>query len=301
MTTEILKCTNLNKKFGQKHILKNVNLSICEGDIIAFIGPNGAGKTTTIKVMLGLQSITSGHVTINGFDIQKDFVKAINKVGAIIESPDSYMYLTGYQNLKLEANLYPNITKARINEVIKIAGLEKCIKEKVSKYSLGMKQRLGIAIALLHDLNLLILDEPNNGLDPQGIKELRQLLINLSQKEKIGILISSHNLAELENVCNKVCIIKHGEIVETTTVDKLKNHDDIYIIELSKINKLDKIIPYEYDVISETTIKVFVSKNNINKVVKALVKADIEIYSLNSEQISLEDAYFDKTGGNIID
>lgn len=301
MTTEILKCTNLNKKFGQKNILKNVNLTICEGDIIAFIGPNGAGKTTTIKVMLGLQSITSGHVTINGFDIQKDFVKAINKVGAIIESPDSYMYLTGYQNLKLEANLYPNITKARINEVIKIAGLEKCIKEKVSKYSLGMKQRLGIAIALLHDLNLLILDEPNNGLDPQGIKELRQLLINLSKKEKIGILISSHNLAELENVCNKVCIIKHGEIVETTTVDKLKNHDDIYIIELSKTNKLDKIIPYEYDVISETTIKVFVSKNNINKVVKALVKADIEIYSLNSEQISLEDAYFDKTGGNIID
>ena len=212
---EILRIENLNKSFGKKKILKNVSFNVNEGDILGFIGPNGAGKTTTIKMILGLQSINSGTVTINGYDIKKNFEKAIEKVGTIVENPDLYMYLSGYDNLKLISNLYKNVDKKRIDEVIKIVKLETRINDKVSKYSLGMRQRLGIAQALLHKPNLLILDEPTNGLDPEGIKELRDIIKRLATKEKVGVVISSHNLSELESFCNKIVIIKNGEIVET--------------------------------------------------------------------------------------
>ena len=169
------------------------------------------GKTTTIKLILGLQSITSGKVTINGYDIEKEFTKAIRKVGAIIENPDLYMYLTGFENLKLVANMYKEIDRTRIMEVVKLVKLDNRINDKVSKYSLGMRQRLGVAQAILHKPNLLILDEPTNGLDPEGIKDLRELLKDLSQKENMAIFISSHNLAEIETLCNKVCIIRSEE------------------------------------------------------------------------------------------
>lgn len=142
MSELILKCENLCKKFGKKQILNNVSLDIYEGDILGFIGPNGAGKTTTIKLILGLQSIGNGKVEINGFDIRKNFEKAIAKVGAIVENPDLYMYLTGYQNLKLIKNMYKDVDDKRIGEVVKLVKLEQRINDKVSKYSLGMRQRL---------------------------------------------------------------------------------------------------------------------------------------------------------------
>ena len=164
-----------------------------EGDILGFIGPNGAGKTTTIKLILGLQNITSGKVYINGYDIEENFKKAIENVGTIVESPDLYMYMSGYENLKLVANLYKNVDKKRIDEIVKLVGLENRIKDKVSKYSLGMRQRLGIAQAILHRPKLLILDEPTNGLDPEGIKEVKVLLKKLAEQENMAILISSHN------------------------------------------------------------------------------------------------------------
>ena len=142
MQTLPLKCENLHKKIGKKEILKGISLEVEQGDILGFIGPNGAGKTTTIKLILGLQNITEGSVKINGYDIEKQFTKAIANVGAIVENPDLYMYLTGYENLKLIANLYPNVDKKRIDEVVKQVGLENRIHDKVSKYSLGMRQRL---------------------------------------------------------------------------------------------------------------------------------------------------------------
>ena len=145
MSETILKCENLCKHFGKKQILDRVSLEVKQGDILGFIGPNGAGKTTTIKLILGLQSIDSGTVKINGYDIQKDFEKAIEKVGTIVENPDLYMYMSGYDNLKLIANLYKNVDNKRIDEVVKLVKLEQRIKDKVSKYSLGMRQRLGIA------------------------------------------------------------------------------------------------------------------------------------------------------------
>lgn len=303
MQNAILKCENLHKSFRKKEILKSVSLEIGSGDILGFIGPNGAGKTTTIKLILGLQKIGSGKVIINGYDIQKDFEKAIAKVGSIIENPDLYMYMSGYDNLKLISNLYPNVDEKRINEVIKLVGLENRINDKVSKYSLGMRQRLGVAQAILHKPNLLILDEPTNGLDPEGIKDLRELLVKLSKEENMGILISSHNLAELESFCNKVSIIKNGVIVETSDLDTVKKEasEGNYIIEVDDARKVRMIIGDMSNAIDNNHIQVHSDRENIPSIIKKLVLQDVKIYGIKEDVISLEDAFFKKTGGNIID
>lgn len=302
MSKQILKCENLNKKFGKKQILKNVSFEIEEGDILGFIGPNGAGKTTTIKLILGLQSITQGKVTINGYDVEKDFTKAIKKVGAIVENPDLYMYLSGYDNLKLISNLYKEIDEKRIEEVIKLVKLENRIKDKVSKYSLGMRQRLGIAQAILHKPNLLILDEPTNGLDPEGIKEMRDLLINLAKNENIAILISSHNLAELDNLCNKVCIIKNGQIIETSKIGDIKktSKNEQFILEIENTKSI-KDLYKEAIILDERTFKITIEKQNIPEIIFNLAKNNIKIYEVKKEEKSLEEAFFEKTGGNKID
>ena len=301
MDKPILKCDNLCKSFGKKQILKNISLELKQGDILGFIGPNGAGKTTTIKLILGLQSIDSGTVEINGYDIKKNFEKAILGVGTIVENPDLYMYLTGYENLKLIKNLYKNVDENRIKEVVKLVKLEQRINDKVSKYSLGMRQRLGIAQAILHKPNLLILDEPTNGLDPEGIKELRDLLKNLAKKEKMGIVISSHNLSELESFCNKVTIIKNGEIVETSSINEVKKVEQSYIIEIDNITDLDKILSFPIEKINETLFKLHINKNEVPQVIKKLVGANKKVYSVKEETLTLEDAFLKKTGGNVIE
>ena len=298
----ILKCENLCKTFGKKTILKNVSLEVNEGDILGFIGPNGAGKTTTIKLILGLQSITSGKVSINGYDIEKDFTNAIKKVGAIVENPDMYMYLSGCQNLKLVANLYKNISDSRIEEVVKLVKLENRIKDKVSKYSLGMRQRLGIAQAILHKPNLLILDEPTNGLDPEGIKEMRELLVDLANKEKMAILISSHNLAELDNFCNKVSIIKNGKIIETSEISKIKKEasKELKIFEVDRVNIAEEVLG-EIEKINENKFRINIEKQEIPEIVEKLVKNNVKIYGVKEEEKTLEEAFFEKTGGNVIE
>lgn len=301
MEKNVIECKNLCKKIGKKTILNNVSLEVKEGDIVGFIGPNGAGKTTTIKLITGLQKITSGAVTINDYDIQKNFAKAIEKVGAIVESPDLYMYLSGYENLKIISKLYKNVDESRIDEVVKIVGLENRIKDKVSKYSLGMRQRLGIAQAILHKPNVLILDEPNNGLDPEGIKEVRELLVKLAKEEKMAILISSHNLSELETFCNKVIIIKNGQIVETSTIKELKQEvqGNAYVIETNDSSKAIEVIE-KAELIDKENIKIQGEKSDVAIVIKQLVEAGIEIYKVEEEKVSLESAFLKKTGGNKI-
>ena len=299
----ILKCDNLHKSFRKKEILKGVSLEVRSGDILGFIGPNGAGKTTTIKLILGLQSIGSGNVSINGFDIKNNFEKAIAKVGAIIENPDLYMYMSGYDNLKLISNLYPNISISRIDEVVKLVGLDNRIHDKVSKYSLGMRQRLGVAQAILHKPNLLILDEPTNGLDPEGIRDLRNLLLKLAKEEKMGILISSHNLAELESFCNKVCIIKNGSVVETSNLEDVKKQasEGNYVIEVDNSKKARMVIGDISSAMDNTHIQVHSDKEDIPSIVKKLVLQDIKVYSIKEDVYTLEEAFFKKTGGNVID
>lgn len=274
-----------------------------EGDILGFIGPNGAGKTTTIKLILGLQNITSGKVYINGYDIEQNFKKAIENVGTIVESPDLYMYMSGYENLKLVANLYKNVDKKRIDEIVKLVGLENRIKDKVSKYSLGMRQRLGIAQALLHRPKLLILDEPTNGLDPEGIKEVKVLLKKLAEQENMAILISSHNLAELDTFCNKISIIKNGEIVETNDIDTFKKDikNNCYILEVEDSSVIGSIIDYKMDILTETEVRVYIEREKVPLLIKELVLRNVKLYNVSEENLSLEDAFLKKTGGNVIE
>ena len=274
-----------------------------EGDILGFIGPNGAGKTTTIKLILGLQNITSGKVYINGYDIEENFKKAIENVGTIVESPDLYMYMSGYENLKLVANLYKNVDKKRIDEIVKLVGLENRIKDKVSKYSLGMRQRLGIAQAILHKPKLLILDEPTNGLDPEGIKEVKVLLKKLAEQENMAILISSHNLAELDTFCNKISNIKNGEIEETNDIDTFKKDikNNCYILEVEDSSVIGSIIDYKMDILTETEVRVYIEKEKVPLLIKELVLRNIKIYNVSEENLSLEDAFLKKTGGNVIE
>lgn len=290
---KLLECQDLCKSFGKKQILKNVSFELDESDILAFIGPNGSGKTTTIKLILGLQGIDKGSVNINGFDIKKDFVKAIEKVGAIVENPDTYMYLSGWDNLKLTANMYKNISDEAIKDIVKLVDLETRIHDKVSKYSLGMRQRLGIARALINKPNILILDEPTNGLDPEGIKDLRNLLKKLA-KEGMGILISSHNLAELESFCNKVLIIDNGTIIETSEVKEFKNNDNKYVFTVSSTENLDIEGIYE---VSKTKFSFNGDKESIAKIVKKLVKENIDVYEVKMQELTLEEAFLKKTGG----
>ena len=295
--TKALEVKNLNKSFGKKQVLHDVSFEVEEGEILGFIGPNGAGKTTTIKLILGLQSINSGEVYINGYDIKKEFSKAISSVGAIVESPDLYMYLTGRQNLKLISSYYNDVKKEDIDRVIQLVGLENRIDDKVSKYSLGMRQRLGIAASLIHNPKLLILDEPTNGLDPEGIKEMRDLLKNLAKKN-IAILISSHNLSELESFITTACIIQNGKIISSTIV---KKNNTTYKIDLNTTKGIDKVLKDNYKVIDKDTIELYVEKEEVTKYIKKLIDAKFEIYQVIMEELSLEEAFMEMTGGNKID
>lgn len=219
---EILKCTKLKKQIKSKILVDDISFSINKGDVVGFIGPNGAGKSTIIKLILGLMKLSSGNVEINGYDIEKNFVKAIEKVGAIVENPDLYMYLSGYDNLKITANYYKNISQNRIEDVIKIIGLEKQIKDKVSTYSLGMKQRLAIGEAIINQPELLILDEPTNGLDPAGIHEIRNLVKSLPKRYDCTVLISSHMLSEIELLADDIGILNHGRLLFEGSLEDLK-------------------------------------------------------------------------------
>lgn len=300
---QILKCINLKKKVKEKIIVEKISFSIDKGDIVGFIGPNGAGKTTVIKLILGLVKLNEGQVFIKGFDIKKDFVKAIEKVGAIVENPDLYMYLSGYDNLKITANNYKNISKNRINEVVKIVGLENRIKDKVSTYSLGMRQRLGIAEAILNNPELLILDEPTNGLDIEGIIEIRNLVKKLSN-EGIAILISSHNLTEIDNLCNRIIAIKNGRIVTDDTIDNFTtiSKEDIYILELNNIDGLTKVIHDDkFEILEGNKIKVKISKERISELIQKLIESNYKIYSVNEEKLTSEQAFIKKVGENKID
>ena len=244
--------------------------------------------------------MTNGNVKINGFDIEKNFEKAIEKVGTIVENPDLYMYLTGLENLKIIKNMYKDIDEKRIEEVVKLVKLEERINDKVSKYSLGMRQRLGIAQAILHKPNILILDEPTNGLDPEGIKELRDLLKKMAKEENMGVLISSHNLAELESFCNKITIIQNGQLIDNSNLEEVKTIRKSYIIELDNLEKLETILNFSFEKLNDYEIKVNIDKEDVPQMVEDLVSNGKKIYKVVEETVSLEDAFLKKTGGNII-
>ena len=203
----IVQLRNLSKVIKGKQIIDNLTLDIYPGQITGFLGPNGSGKTTTIRLMTGLMNMTDGEVVIDGVSLKDKYEDAIENVGVIVENPEMYKFLSGYKNLLHFARMHKNISKERIDEVVRQVGMENRIHEKVSTYSLGMRRRLGLAQSLLHKPKFLILDEPTNGLDPAGIREFRDHLRKISKEENVAVFVSSHLLSEMELMCDRIAII----------------------------------------------------------------------------------------------
>ncbi len=308
--SKVLELKNVTKIMGNRKIVDNVSFEINSGEIFGFLGPNGAGKTTTIKMITGLLKIDEGDILISNNDVKKNFEKALSQVGGIIENPEMYGYLTGRTNLEIYGRMHGNIAKERINEVIKLVKLENRINDKVKKYSLGMRQRLGVAQALLHNPKLLILDEPTNGLDPMGIKELRDTLRHLAEKEGLAVLVSSHLLSEMELMCDRVGIIDNGKIIDIKTLKDIKKQNIesliTYELEVSNYSLARKIIENDYNKISEeitvdfkeNKILISCSRDEIANVNKALIMENILVYTIKPINNTLEDEFMKVTTGS---
>ncbi|QGH33075.1 ATP-binding cassette domain-containing protein [Gracilibacillus salitolerans] len=304
MTTS-MELQDVHKSIGNKQIIKGLNFTIKKGEVFGFLGPNGAGKTTTIRMMVGLMKITSGDIKINGISIKSNFKEAIRHVGAIVENPEMYPFMSGWKNLKHYARMIPGITDERINEVIKLVGLEKAVNEKVGKYSLGMRQRMGIAQALLHKPSILILDEPTNGLDPSGIREIRSYIRNMAEKEQVSVIVSSHLLSEIELMCDRIGIIKNGELITVEEVQDTNTENDLVTVKLDVDDNekaksiLQDQLELETKIVQERVVA-NLPKSTVPQLVRKLVEEDIAIYEVAVERSRLEDKFFELIGENTI-
>ena len=302
MRKTVLELKNVSKSFGKRKVIDNLNLEVQEGEIYGFLGPNGSGKTTTIKMILKLISSDSGEIKVNGYDTTKEFEKAMECIGAIVENPDLYKYMSGIDNLRLHARIR-NIDEKRIEEVLELVGLKEREKDKVGKYSLGMKQRLGLALTLLHKPKVLILDEPTNGLDPAGIKKLRDILKEISHQEGVAVFVSSHILSEMQLMCDKVAVLDNGKIVKVENITNIDdNGETIETVEI-KANYLEKaqsIIKEEFKIDTENEddhINITLPADKLPQVIKELAVADVEIKAVIPREHSLEEIFFDATKG----
>ena len=264
MGNQVLLLDNVHKTIKNKEIVKGISFSINEGEVLGFLGPNGAGKSTTLRMIVGLSSPTSGKITIDGHLITKDYVKAMSKVGCIIEGPDMYNYLSGLENLKMLSSMNKNVTNEDVTKAIELVGMQNRINDKVSTYSLGMKQRLGLAQALIHKPKLLILDEPTNGLDPSGINEFRHIIKDLAKKENIAVLISSHLISEVELMCDTVAIIKSGTLLKYSLVSELINNQEVFFV-LSDNQRGIEILKNKWNIDSSLKDDRIIAKVDISK------------------------------------
>ena len=303
----ILELKNVSKSIGKKKIIDNISFTISPGEIFGFLGPNGAGKTTTIKMITGLIKIGEGEIFIDGHNVKTDFEKALANVGGIVENPEMYGYMSGMKNLKYYAKMHGGISKERIDEVVKLVKLDNRINEKVKRYSLGMRQRLGVAQAILHKPKLIILDEPTNGLDPMGIKELRQNLRDLTN-EGASVIVSSHLLSEMELMCDRFCIIDGGQLKDIKSMSEINAHSNseisIYVIDVDDLNKSLNLININFNdanaTISDEKIKLEVSKETISKINKLLVQNDLSVFEISTSVKTLEDEFIELTGSKQI-
>lgn len=300
MSESVLQVKSLTKKYKNRYAVDNISFEIFEGEIFGFLGPNGAGKTTTIKMIAGLAEPTDGDIVICGYPLKTKFEKALRNIGGVIENPILYKDMSGLENLKYFASLYPKIPKERVTEVARLVGLEDRIKDKVKTYSLGMKQRLGIAQALLHNPKLLILDEPTNGLDPNGVLEMRNFLKRLAHKNGVSILISSHILAEMELMCDTIGIMNNGKIIEVKTVDQIKNGEKTeqkIEIAVNFPNFAGKLLMNKYNLehieIVKNKVTVALSSDNIPAIIQLLVVNGVDIYSIGTISKTLEEAFLE--------
>lgn len=294
----VLKIKNLTKVYNKKRVVDGLTLDVEAGQIYGFLGPNGAGKTTTIKMITGLIKKDAGDIVINGIDAVKNHDVAMNYVGAIVEVPSFYEYMSGMENLKLYARLR-NIKKEQILKIVKLVKLENKINEKVKKYSLGMKQRLGLAVSLLHSPKLLILDEPTNGLDPEGIRELRELLKKIAHEDNVAVFVSSHLLSEMQLMCDKVAIINNGKIVKVESMDSIKNESNIYEFNVSDIDMAQKYIGKIARCEKKQNKLIVFYDGKISDILKVLMENGIEVVSFEKKVNMLEEKFLSMTGGKI--
>lgn len=308
MKNAVLKIEHLSKTFGKREILHDISFETYEGEIFGFLGPNGAGKTTTIKIAAGLLRLDEGEIYIAGHSVKKNFEEAMACVGGIVENPEFYKYMSGLDNLRLFANIRDGITEERIKEVVHLVGLDNRIKDKVGKYSLGMRQRLGVAQAILHRPKLLILDEPTNGLDPAGIKELRDVLKEISHNEGVSVLVSSHLMSEMEMMCDRVGVIVNGALVDVKPIDELvsatsldKQDYEIRVDDPARaIEVLDFVDPKNKLINGEGNLEVIVTADGkdeaISHINKAIVDAGLKLYTVSPKQNRrLEDVFIELT------
>ena len=298
----VLKVRGLSKYFGKRKVVDNIDIDVYAGEVLGFLGPNGAGKTTAIKMILGFLSDDGGNVSICGHDLKKEYEKAMANVGGIVENPDMYKQFSGRLNLEMYARTHGNISRERIDEVISLVKLENRINDKVKKYSLGMKQRLGVAQAVLHKPRLLLLDEPTNGLDPAGIKELRDILKKLAHEENAAVLVSSHQLAEMQLMCDRVVIISEGKILCEKTIEELSRGDNalpLFRIYVDSPEKAIEVLKSAEVNAGDCCIELRANREDIPAAVSALVSGGVLVYEIIREESSLEDAFIKITGGGV--
>ncbi len=306
-----LSVKNLYKSFGKKEVIHDLSFDLYSGEILGFLGPNGAGKTTTIKMIMGFLSVDSGDIFILGKNHAEEYEEAMSNIGGIVENPEMYGNLSGRLNLEMYRRLHPNIPKERIDEVLRLVKMEKRADEKVKRFSLGMKQRMCIAQALLHHPKILILDEPTNGLDPSGIHELRDLLMHLSHNNGVAVLISSHQLAEVQKICDRAIIIDKGRLVDNQPVNQLIRQNEKQLIDFTFLDEENTNLAVNVLNLGHSTtlqrksadsILIALEKTEIPEVIFKLSQAHIKLLSVHAHQTNLEDLYLSLTeGGNSIE
>jgi ABC-2 type transport system ATP-binding protein len=294
---------NLKKVIGKKEIIKGISFELKEGEVFGFLGPNGAGKTTTIRMVVGLIKPTSGSIKIGGYNIEENFEEAMKHLGCIVENPELYPYLSGYDNLLHFANMLEGIGKERISEVTKLVGLKERIHDRVKTYSLGMRQRLGIAQALLGRPKVLILDEPTNGLDPAGIREMREFIRFLAEEEGLSVLVSSHLLSEIQLLCDRVAIISRGTVIKTDSVHNLLSNRERVVWRFHPIEEAKQVLR-SVTTIEESedgSISTEYDELKVAEWNKMLVEAGISVTEMNRKMPVLEDLFLELTGGDSIE
>lgn len=292
-----IELTNVSKVIRSKEIIKDISFSVSKGEVFGFLGPNGAGKTTVIRMLVNLIRPTGGTIQICGYDLKSDRKQAMNKIGAIIEQPELYSHMSGYSNLKHYANMnHTSITHERIMEIASVVNIEKSLRQKVKTYSLGMRQRLGLAQALLHKPDILILDEPTNGLDPNGIREFRKYIRHLAEEHGMTILISSHLLSEIELMCDRIGIIEHGKLIELKDLrspSSLPNQK--FRMKISDIKLASELLNtkgYLNKKVDSQVIELSTHEENMPEIIQELNAHHIKIYWAAPVTETLEEHYF---------
>ncbi|MEE3330409.1 MAG: ABC transporter ATP-binding protein [Myxococcota bacterium] len=301
--TAAVHAEHLSKHFASFTAVHDVSLHVDAGSIFGFIGPNGAGKTTTIRMLLGLIAPSGGSATLFGHDIRHDFKAAISNVGAFVEGPAFYPFLSGRQNLRIFAGISGGVPAGRIDDVLEQVGLRKRSEDRVKAYSQGMKQRLGIALAMLEAPRLLILDEPTNGLDPQGTREMRELVRRVRDEHGTTVLLSSHLLGEMEQICDQVAVISSGRILRKGSLDEVIGHEGERVeltVDSDDVAKASQLLLERFATESSSPrlgrLEFLRGSLELAEVIRALVEAGVRVSEFTPRRRNLEQAFVELTG-----